>query len=97
VSEWCDGAGGSVVSGAGDAVSKREDGAGRAAVPAGDDSVSEWCGGARGSVVSGAACDGEMLGRQHRPKPLEMPSANTFLAACAIPFTKFLGRIGLKR
>ena len=42
------------MSGAGDAVSKREDGAGRATVPAGDDAVSEWCDGARGSVVSGA-------------------------------------------
>ena len=97
MSEWCGGARGSVVSGAGDAVSGREDGAGRATVPAGDHAVSEWCDGAGGPTVPGAACHGQMLGRQHRPQPFEMPTANTFMATGAILFTKFLGRIGLKR
>ena len=85
------------MSGAGDAVSEWEVGAGWAAVSAGDHAVSEWCDRAGRPTVPGAACHGEMLGRQHRPQPFEMPSADTFVAACAIPFMKFLGRIGLKR
>ena len=60
------------------------------------DQVPEWPYGAGGPTVSGAAGDRDMLERQHRPRPFEMPSANTFVAACAIPFMKFLGRIGLQ-
>jgi hypothetical protein len=86
VSGWCDGARGSAVSDAGDhAVSQREYRAGRATVPAGDDSMSEWRDGAGGSAVSGSAGDRYMLGRQHRPQPLEMPGANTFVAAVVVP------------
>jgi hypothetical protein len=76
------------VSGAGDAVSRGEVGAGRATVSAGDHAVSEWCDGAGGPTVPGAAGDGEMLGRRHRPQPFEMPTANTFVATGGIPFMK---------
>ncbi len=76
------------MSGAGDAVSGREVGAGWATVSAGDYAVSEWCDGAGRPTVSGAAGDGEMLGRQHRPQPFEMPSAKTFVATGGIPFMK---------
>jgi hypothetical protein len=52
----------------------------------------EWQYGTGGPAVPGAAGDGEMLGRQHRSRPLEMPAANTFVAAFPGTLDEIAGR-----
>ena len=59
--------------------------AGGSAVSGSADQVPEWQYGAGGPTVPGAAGDRYMLGRQHRRRSLEMPAANSFVAAFPIP------------